>query len=319
MDTKFSDIKTEYEQIRMRNERELNRKQEEIYNNLPEYKEAETRMRLIAIDAAKRKLNGENIDIDFELSEIADQKRAILANAGYPIDYLELRYDCEDCKDMGRLSDGRLCSCFKQKLISRYYQMSNIEKNLKRENFDTFDEYLFSEEIPEGEEISPRENILKIKQIANDFIENFSDPKTFNLLFYGGTGLGKTFLCNCIAKELIDKGHTVLYQRAYKIIETLENYRFRRDESTEAFEKYSFIFDAELLIIDDLGTELITQFTNSEIFNIINERKESNKKTIISTNLTPEKIQEIYTDRVLSRIAENYIITKFIGKDLRWS
>ena len=197
--------------------------------------------------------------------------------------------------------------------------MSNIETNLLKDNFKNFDIDVFKDEPFEGETMTPRENMMDIVGIAEGFIANFYDSNEDNLLFYGTTGLGKTFLCSCIAKALLDKDKIVVYQTAFTILEILERKRFgnHKRDNNNAYE-YDLLFDADLLIIDDLGTEVTNTFTNAEIFNIVNTRIIKGKKTIISTNLTPKEISSIYTDRVFSRILQKFIPLKFYGHDLRW-
>lgn len=166
--------------------------------------------------------------------------------------------------------------------------------------------------------MTPRENMLDILSIAEGFISNFDENNGDNLLFYGTTGLGKTFLCNCIAKALLDKNKIVIYQTAFTILDILERRRFGKSSSEMSDYQYNLLFSSDLLIIDDLGTEVSNTFTNAEIFNIVNTRIIAGKKTLISTNLTPKEISEIYTDRVFSRILDKFIPLKFYGKDLRW-
>ena len=138
------------------------------------------------------------------------------------------------------------------------------------------------------------------------------------MLFYGTTGLGKTFLCNCISKSLLDKDKIVIYQTAFTILEILERRRFGKGNKEISDYQYDLLFEADLLVIDDLGTEVTNTFTNAEIFNIVNTRLIAGKKTLISTNLTPKEISGIYTDRIFSRILDKFIPLKFYGKDLRW-
>ena len=196
--------------------------------------------------------------------------------------------------------------------------MSNIENVLLRENFSNFNIDIFSDEKFQGESLTPKENMMDILGISEGFIHNFHINNGENLLFYGTTGLGKTYLCNCIAKALLDKGKIVVYQTAFTILDIIEKHRFNRGDQKLNDYKYNLLFDAELLIIDDLGTEVANTFTNAEIFNIVNTRILRGKKTIISTNLTPKEISETYTDRVFSRILDKFLALKFYGKDLRW-
>lgn len=246
------------------------------------------------------------------------EKAYLLSEANIPIDYLELKYDCDKCKDTGYLEDGNKCHCLIQSLINKAYKMSNLETILEKENFKNFDINVFSNEPFEDEKLTPRENMLDILSIAESFVADFDKTNAFNLLFYGTTGLGKTYLCSCIAKALLDKNKIVIYQTAFTILELLSNRRFRAETSEMSEFEYNLLFECDLLIIDDLGTEITNTFTNAEIFNIVNTRILKNKKTIISTNLTPNELSSVYTDRVFSRISDKFLPLKFYGKDLRW-
>ena len=161
-------------------------------------------------------------------------------------------------------------------------------------------------------------NIITIKTKCIEFVNNFDNPDTKNLLFTGNTGLGKTFMCNCIAKSLLDKGHLVIYQTAFKMFEIIEEYKFHNINNSISKENYNNLFECDLLIIDDLGTELTNTFTVSELFMILNTRLLNKKKTIISTNFSLSKLAETYTERISSRIFDKFTLVKFVGKDLRW-
>lgn len=313
----YRKILSEYENTRFKNEEERRKKIEKIYAEIPMIKEVDSKIKKIGIKSAKKILKGENFDYKSELSDLKAAKTALLLNNGYERDYLDLKYDCGFCKDTGYV-DGEKCSCFKQKLAEEFYQMSNLKEVLQKENFKNFRFSVFSDEKNENEEISPREKMVEIVDTCENFITNFNDSKVRNLLFYGKTGRGKTYLANCIAKELLDEGYTVVYQTAIELVNLLEEYRFYRKKGDDSIrEGYNFIMDSDLLIIDDLGTENSNAFTISELFNIINTRNLRRKKILISTNLDPADIARVYTDRIYSRILERFDIYKFIGEDLR--
>ena len=216
-----------------------------------------------------------------------------------------------------------MCTCLKQKLINIAYNKSNLS-NLQKENFENFNENIFSNEVNEKKykmEISPRENIKKIKEASINFVKNFEDINTKNLFFTGNTGLGKTYMTNCIANELIKQGKTVLYQTAPVLLETIIDNKFTKYKTTDTNDFYNQVLTADLLIIDDLGTEYQNSIKLSELFTILNTRalNLNNKltRTIISTNLSIEKIFEVYEERIGSRIAGFYDIYYFFGEDLR--
>ena len=139
-----------------------------------------------------------------------------------------------------------------------------------------------------------------------------------NLLLYGPTGLGKTFLSHAIAAELMAAGKSVVYETAFGLVRIFEEKTFNRDASDEVKMAYDSLFKADLLIIDDLGTEMVNSFTNAQFFNILNTRLIEGKKTIISTNLSPREISSVYGDRVFSRVFDKFVPMEFIGEDLRW-
>ena len=252
------------------------------------------------------------------MAELKSKKEFLLKQYKVPDWYLDVQYNCNICNDRGFLKNGHKCNCLKQEIINDAYNMSNLSRVLDKQNFSTLDPSIFSKEKISRSNISPYENILEIISIAELFIMHFDKDNGENLLFYGDTGLGKTFMCNCIAKELLDKGYLVIYQTAFKMFEIIEDYKFKNSDSHISKDNYENLFDCDLLIIDDLGTELTNSFTNSELFNIINTRLLSGKKTIISTNLSPMQLGSEYAQRIFSRVFDRFKMVKFIGKDLRW-
>ena len=252
------------------------------------------------------------------IEKLKMEKAYLLTESNIELDYMDLKYECSKCEDTGYIDGINRCNCLKQELVSQAYMMSNLEHVLEKENFKNFNINIFKDEPFEDEVMTPRENMLDILGISEAFINDFDSPNGDNLLFYGTTGLGKTFLCNCIAKALLDKNKIVIYQTAFTILDILEERRFGKGDKELSNYQYELLFDADLLIIDDLGTEVSNTFTNAEIFNIVNTRLLRSKKTIISTNLTPKEISDIYTDRVFSRIFDKFNPLKFYGNDLRW-
>lgn len=319
-------ILKEYQLTRDEKNRELKEYLKEIYESYPELVEINKEIVRNGINMSKAVLNNtpekELQKIIDEQDRLIDVKSNILKKHNIPRDYDKVKHNCEMCNDTGFIANGEKCKCLKQRLINELYKMSNIDTILKRDNFNTFDLSIFSDEIPEGLDKSPRENIKDIVLDVNQYIMDFDkyDIKgKNNLLFYGSTGLGKTFLCSCIAGEIISRGYTVIYQTAFNLMEVIEKYKFYRNECSDLDkENFRNLFDCDLLIIDDLGSEMTNSFTVAEIFNIINDRINANKKTIISTNLTPLQIGKEYSDRTLSRIVGGFKIYDFYGYDLRF-
>lgn len=325
MKSKLNKLLTDYQKKRDQKKEELKERKTRIYNKIPRLKEIDAQIRKHSIKTNRYILeNPENIEKKIEhlqtvIDDLKKEKAYVLTENNIPLNLLLLEYDCDHCKDTGFLKNGQKCKCLKQKLIQEYYKMSNLEHKLNTENFSTFDISVFSKQPIKGKKLNQRQNMKNILSVTEGFVHNFDNPQNNNLLFFGAPGLGKTFLCNCIAKALIEKGYLVLYQTAFKLIEIIENVKFNRNIFASEDENYQMLFNADLLIIDDLGTEMINSFTNAEIFTIINTRLNQNKNTIISTNLSPQQIRKAYSRRISSRILGHYTLLNFYGPDLRLS
>jgi DNA replication protein DnaC len=320
----IENIMTEYNRKRLQAAKDAEIRKEEIYERVPNLEELDRGISLLSIRLSKlflskaEDLNEEMSKIRREINDLKKQKKTLYEKYNIPENFIQLDYQCKLCNDSGYTPDGKRCKCFNKQIIDYLYKMSNMTHMLNKENFDTFDINVYSNEIYQNEKLTPKQNMYKILETCEDFCNNFSKVN-INLLFYGGTGLGKTFMCNCIAKTLIDKEKTVLYQTAFNLFEIIENHKFNKINETEENRiNYNMIFECELLIIDDLGTEFNNSFTNGELFNIINERLITEKKTIISTNLSLEQLAETYSDRIMSRVFNNFVPLKFFGKVVRW-
>lgn len=245
---------------------------------------------------------------------LQQEKQSILRELGYPADYLEPVYTCPDCKDTGFI-DGKRCHCFIQASIDLIYTQSNIKNILERENFSQFSfDYYSREQTNPATGLSAYETAQKAVADCRSFIADF-DRSFENLFFYGETGVGKTFLSNCVARELLDQGHSVIYFTAFQLFEIFEKSTFQKDAQASASQQT--IFDCDLLIIDDLGTELANAFTTSQLFLCLNERMLRRKSTLISTNLSMDELAAVYSERTCSRIFSNYTMIKLFGDDIR--
>lgn len=239
------------------------------------------------------------------------EKAEILKTNGYSVSYFEPEYKCSKCKDTG-YTDKKRCECFRKRLIEKYYDMSNISKIIAEENFDNFNLDLYSDEYSENGK-SAKQNIKEIVIDVISKLENINEHPV-NILFTGHSGLGKTYMCNCIAKSVIDKGLSVIYMSAYSLFDKMIKQRFNINSNDES---YALLKDCDLLVIDDLGTEGVNANTITEFFNIINTRYLDKKSTVISTNLSLTEINNVYSERIISRIMGNYKCYIFFGKDLR--
>lgn len=287
-----------------------------IYAQIPALTDIDQQISSSSVRKAKEYISGNTsalAGLEEEIQQLSSQKQQILLDAGYPDNVFEPVFECPDCMDTGYINNQK-CHCFLQAELEYVYAQSNIRNLLTKENFDTFSLDYYSEDV-----IDPISKISSLKlaqsalQKAKNFVKTF-DQKTENLLIYGQTGTGKTFLSNCIAKELLESGHSVIYFSASQLFELLAKYVFDR---TSDDSDYQNIFNCDLLIIDDLGTEVPNAFTISKFFQCINERQLRGKATIISTNLSLKNIADIYSERVSSRITSNYELIKMYGNDIR--
>ncbi|CRZ35576.1 DNA replication protein DnaC [Herbinix hemicellulosilytica] len=317
----YNKILREYEERRLKNKYELDKRIEEVYKAIPRIKELEEQIISLSAESGRQALFGNTKALDNlrkTTAQIKEMQRKLLVESGYPEDYLDMRFHCSKCRDTGFIGNEK-CSCFKQAIADAIYMGSSIKSVLERENFRTFSFKYYSDDyIDETTGLSPLSNMQKIVASCKSFIRHF-DEKHENLLFIGNTGVGKTFLANCIAKELLDRGYTVIYLTAFRLFDILEKYKFGREEedSLIASDQFDYILDCDLLIIDDLGTELNNTFTTSQLYHIINERLLRQKSTIISTNLSLDNLLTIYSERIYSRIISNYSIRRIIGDDIR--
>ncbi len=327
--TILSNLLKDYERKRLFAEKDLEKRKEKLYLDNPRLQEIDDELSKLGISTAKALILSNSSKLLEELNSNVDklkkEKSEILKNLNLPSDYLLPNYSCKICNDTGYIQDNynsTMCNCLKQEIYNIEYNKSNIA-NLETQNFDNFSLEKYSDKVDKekyNSEISPRENISLIKDICLKFIDNFDDPKEKNLLFTGNTGLGKTFLSSCIAKEMIQKDKTVLYQTAPIMLDTIIDYKFNKNTSSDL--TYKNLLDVDLLIIDDLGTESLNNVKFTELFNIINTRllNQNNKclKTIISTNLSLPILNKTYGERIISRLIGDYNICRFFGEDIRF-
>ena len=320
----YKRIEREYERKRNLANRKYMELKESIYSSTPRLREIDVTIAKLGIRSAKLSISSDTNKAELirsirsQIEQLKKEKEAILAQLEVE---LKPQYSCDICQDTGFYTqDGtmHMCSCFKQELINESYSKSNLYQ-LKEESFHKINLELFSN-TPSPEKyhnaLSPRENMEKIIQFSKSFIENFNQPSQKNLLFTGTPGVGKTFLSSCIANEIINKNYTVLYQTSSLLLNSIFDYKFSKGEASK--ELYDSIFNVNLLVIDDLGTENLTAAKFEELFTIINARLITPyTKTIISTNLSLEELAKTYDHRIISRIMGNYIILRFFGDDIR--
>lgn len=312
----YARLRQEYADKNLRAKKAAESRTAELHKKYPELLKidnvlAETGLRILSeamkgkdgLDERLRKLRAEN-------EELCQARRAYLESIGYPGDYTAVKYECDICMDTG--FDGRkVCKCLHRDLVLAGFESSGIGKLIATQSFETFDLRYYNR--------SPEER-ARMEMILNScqgYASAFSDSTSDNLLFCGATGLGKTHLSTSIAKCVIEKGYDVIYDTVENIMSDFQHERFGRgygDTEEPVTDKY---FDCDLLIIDDLGTEISNQFTLSCIYNIINTRINNSKPMIISTNVSHDEIRSRYGDRITSRLFGEFIVLKFEGRDIR--
>ncbi|HCQ55075.1 MAG TPA: DNA replication protein DnaC [Clostridiales bacterium] len=324
----LTSLLSDYEQKKRKAEVNFEHQKVELYKKIPRLHEIEDELNSVAINETKNILLGNSSSLENlhqKIESLKEERKNILSENNLSANDLQPKYECCLCKDTGYIKSGTsatvMCSCLKQKLLNISYNKSNMT-NLSKENFENFNPNIFSNEISSNFNISPKQNILNIKQKCIEFVNDFDNPNSKNLLFTGNTGLGKTYMSNCIANELIKKGKNVLYQTAPVLLETIIDNKFNKYKTTNKDNFYKDVLEADLLIIDDLGTECLNSMKLSELFTILNTRilnlNNTVTKTIISTNLNINNIFKSYEERIGSRIVGYYDIYYFFGEDLRF-
>lgn len=307
----FDTILQHYDEIRNNNRMLLSEREQEIREKLPLYFDLQNNLNALRIRRTKAGLQKDDHTVAQCLAEedaLKKERDALLTEHGYSPDYLKMSYHCPICMDTGFLPDTRKkCRCFIEAQTKLLFEQSGIYDLITAQNFDTLSFDYFSQE----EAVSYQRSVA----IAKNFVTNFNSDYQ-NLLFCGNVGTGKTFLSCCIAKELMEQGISVTYCSAEHLFRMLVDLRFQEDKD-EYFSFMEEIYDRDLLIIDDLGAETITDRVKSDLFTCINNRDIAHKPTIISTNFGLNELEARYDQRIFSRISGQYTFCFFGGDDIR--
>jgi DNA replication protein DnaC len=309
---------------RIRRELDLARRREDVYRRIPRISEIDEELKTSSINIITSSLRGGTNPLPGLRSireynkALSDEKASLLKKNGFTADWLDLKADCPICDDSGFLPSGP-CNC----LIKAYAEEQTKELSrmlpVNNQTFDTFSLDLYSD-VPDPKwGISPRDNMEEVLDTCREFAAYFG-PKTQNLLMCGGTGLGKTFLSSCIAAELSKKGISVIYDTAVNIFAAYEKEKFARDPelSEEAAYDIDRFYRCDLLILDDLGTEMQSPMINTALYTLINTRLMRGKKMIINTNLNEDtELPRRYSPQIVSRLRGEFLILPFFGEDIR--
>ena len=315
--------RSDLEAQREKNLAEQQRRTAFIYGLIPEIEQLDNRMRgqmddLVRLTLSKPadlrqqidSLRKENLDLQMKRAELLTEK-------GYPVDYLDEIVSCAKCRDTGYVGDS-VCDCLKQRynrVLTR--DLSGLLKS-GEESFDSFNLDYYPDTTDPVTGVVPREVMKAVFAGCRKFAVNFPDVSS-NLLLRGSTGLGKTFLSACIARVVSEKGYSVCYDSAAVALEAFERQKFSRDpeEAEEAGAKVRRMLSCDLMILDDLGTEMVTPMTLSALYTLINTRLNEGLRTVISTNCTDDELERRYTPQICSRIHGEFLELPFFGTDIR--
>lgn len=308
--TQYDRIFRQYEEKQRISRLETEKRHAAVYERIPKFRELEDTAASLSVAQGKKLLSGDTDALNAlhdDLARLKEQKKLLLLDAGFPADYLDPVFSCPDCQDTGYINREK-CHCFRQAEISLLYEQSGIQDLLAQNNFE-----LLSYDYYTGEALVLFQNAVKT---CRHFIKNFNSDY-HNLFFYGTVGTGKSFLSCCVAKELMDQGCSVIYFGATGLFDLLSDAAFHTKNRDERQNAYADLYRCDLLIIDDLGTELTNQFTASQLFSLLNERHLGKKSTLISTNFTLAQLRGRYSDRIFSRITSNFDVCRLAGEDIR--
>lgn len=306
----FELIHKGYEKTQEKNRHILEARTNYVYEHVNGYLKLKDELISLCTAQGRKMLAGDDSALETlkeQIEKISLQKAALLKAAGLPENYLDPVYDCPDCQDTGYIN-GEKCHCFKQQIISLLYEQSGIREMLSQNNFSTL-----SYEYYQGEDLLRFQNAVKT---CKEFVQSFKTDY-HNLFFYGTVGTGKSFLSGCVAKELLEQGYSVIYFSSTGLFDTLARYSFDMKSKESLYNTYEDLYNCDLMIIDDLGTEVTNSFVTSQLFSCLNERHLRRKSTIISTNLSLEELRDRYSDRIFSRITSHYQVCKLSGQDIR--
>lgn len=313
----YSAVNQRFAEKRQRNEQITEERKKEAYKKIPGLVKIEEQMREYALDGIKAAINGGGEEAIRRLKkqslELQAKRAEMLYSEGFLLDYLEKIYDCQKCRDTGYIG-SKMCECFKKELKAERYRRSNLGAMLTEQTFKSFDLSFYSDKTNTDYNISPKENMEVILKYTKKYADRF-DRQYENLLFTGETGLGKTFLSTAIARTVIDNGGGVIYETASNILNKFQKNQFEHDG--DAGEEAEGYFNADLLIIDDLGAEFSTSFSATVLFNLINSRLIAKKPLIISTNLSLSELNDRYDERLISRLSGEFTTLQFFGEDIR--
>ena len=318
----YREMEAAYEAIRKQNREDMEKRRAVVFSRVPQIEAIDMEIKNLGLKLYSAALTqGDSkskiAQIRARQKELLSEREKLLLENGFKKDELSERYQCKICNDTGSVG-AKSCECYKKLLIQKAYAHSNLSTLLIDQSFETFSLSCYSDEFVESVNMTEKEYMKSVFDKAKRYVEQFEQTKN-SLLFWGAPGLGKTILSTCIAKELLKKGYSVIYETAYQTFSMLEEIKFKRNEDTERLKlKAEKLYSCDFLILDDLGSEFSTPYTTSALFDIVNSRLIAGKKTLINTNLSLPELSKKYSERVFSRLMGHFVGVQFIGRDIRW-
>lgn len=310
----YRQIREKYRTKALAAEEKAEKRTAEVYAASPELEKIDRELRKTASEIALATFGvgeswRENLTAVREKNLALQAKRKDLLTAlGYPVDYTDPPYECEACRDSGYVGI-RMCDCMRKELVYASFAASGLGDLIRTQTFENFDLGYYA--ANSADYVRMKQNLELVRTYAETF-----DGRGDNLLFCGGTGLGKTHLSTALARRVMERGYDVSYTSAINLFGAFEAARFGNNTAGGGEEPARY-HECELLIIDDLGTEVVNQFTVSCLYMVLNNRLNAGQATVVSTNLSPKEIKERYVDRVASRLLGEFRPVLFVGTDVR--
>ena len=289
-------------------------RREEVYKKIPRIKEIDALTKERYRELVSGIFGGKSLtksEIRSSSVDLRAERAELLATNGYPIDYLDVKFECRRCSDEGFVK-GRMCACYQRELARVAMSRTKISMLMQDQSFKNFKLDYYSD-VKNGNGKSPRVQMAQVLEFCKNYAKQFT-PHANSLFLNGATGLGKTFLSSCIAREVIEHGYSVVYDSAQNIIHAFEQVKFDRAGEKADLDQYS---NCDLLIIDDLGTEFITQYSMSVVYMLLNNRILAQRPTIVSSNLDGEVLKQYYSESIVSRLSGEFMTVPFVGSDIR--
>lgn len=315
----FRRIRAEYETKAMKAEEAADARREELCGIIPGLQELDRALAGFGLRLMKQAMEGGDTktgveQLQAENERIQAERRQLLARYGYPADYCAPRYECPKCRDSGYIGI-RMCACMRRRLVEAGMMSSGLGALMKTQSFENFSLDYYKADAEAYAKM--RRNLAIIQTYAQTFGSPEWQKKPHNLLFFGATGLGKTHLSTATARVVIERGYDVFYNSAVGMLADFEMQRFGNSAAQGDADNTARYTACDLLILDDLGTELVNQFTLSVLYTVINARMNLGKATIINTNLTAAELRKTYNDRITSRLFGEFTPIQFVGIDVR--